>query len=264
MPEVKCPNGHKLNVPDEYLGKEVRCAVCDATFVAPQLEAPAPASQPAPPSPAAAWAPEPTETAAGPSPEPAGGAAEQPAISVDSPVSQQRAPRRSFWSDFGGVQVGKPMLFGGLILVVLARGCDGLGIRMVGRLRAKASSASGRFDQQTARMVRDKDPNEANKIRNERSKQRSKLMSGDWSNLADAATNAGANHTMWSYFYQWLFLLGSITLTLGLLIVGFHGSGAERTICLIMIAIVTFSIYIGGMAWIEAVTTSMSGLLPGR
>ncbi len=47
-----------------------------------------------------------------------------------------------------------------------------------------------------------------------------------------------------SYWREWCFVIGTVILAVGLLTVGFTGRGAERTICLIMIAIITFSIYI--------------------
>jgi hypothetical protein len=46
------------------------------------------------------------------------------------------------------------------------------------------------------------------------------------------------------------------------LILAFTGQGAERWIAYIMIAIITFSIYVGGAAWIESIymsTTSGAG-----
>jgi hypothetical protein len=66
---------------------------------------------------------------------------------------------------------------------------------------------------------------------------------------------------MWGYWTEWVFVLGSILLMIGLILVGFTGVGAERIICLAMIAIITFSIYIGGIAWLASVVNTMGGVI---
>ncbi len=43
---------------------------------------------------------------------------------------------------------------------------------------------------------------------------------------------------------------GLPTLASSLLIVSWSAAGAERLICLVMLAIMTFSVYVGGMAWV--------------
>ena len=44
-------------------------------------------------------------------------------------------------------------------------------------------------------------------------------------------------------------IFASIVLASGLLVVGWNADGAERWISLVMLAIITFSVYIGGLAW---------------
>lgn len=44
---VKCPNSHKINVPDKFIGKKVKCPKCEAEFVVAAGEAPS-AVTPAP------------------------------------------------------------------------------------------------------------------------------------------------------------------------------------------------------------------------
>ena len=58
MIEIKCPNGHRLNVPAEFIGKQIRCAACQETFTVPdQASAPpqvntgAASADPVPPPP---------------------------------------------------------------------------------------------------------------------------------------------------------------------------------------------------------------------
>ncbi len=151
------------------------------------------------------------------------------------------------------------MLFAGICLVLVARGCDGLGVRNIGRLRARATSAPQRFQRETTRLIDAEDGDEAKrKIREDRDKQRDDLESGRWSGYRDSASDAASSHATGAYLYQWIFLLGSIVLVTGLLVVGFTGNPSERTICLIMISIITFSIYIGGIAWIDSVASSFA------
>ena len=63
------------------------------------------------------------------------------------------------------------------------------------------------------------------------------------------------------YWTEWIFVIGSILLMIGLILVGFTGVGPERIICLAMIAIITFSIYIGGVAWLSSVVNTVAGVV---
>ena len=51
-------------------------------------------------------------------------------------------------------------------------------------------------------------------------------------------------------FYTMGFVAGTMVLTAGLLIVGLTGQGARTWICLGILAIIAFSLYVGGTAWI--------------
>ena len=60
----------------------------------------------------------------------------------------------------------------------------------------------------------------------------------------------------WAYWREWVFVLSAIVLTIGLLAVSAIAEGAERLVCLIMLAIITFSIFIGGVAWMAGARSS--------
>jgi hypothetical protein len=66
-----------------------------------------------------------------------------------------------------------------------------------------------------------------------------------WKVLEEAARNATHNSQIRAYWYQWLFLLGSLCLVSGLLLVAFYEAGLERWLCLIMVAIIVFSLFVG-------------------
>ena len=54
---------------------------------------------------------------------------------------------------------------------------------------------------------------------------------------------------MSAYWRESVFVVGTILLAFGLFIVSWSAQGAERWISLVMLAIITFSIYVVGLAW---------------
>jgi hypothetical protein len=140
--------------------------------------------------------------------------------------------------------VGKPLLFLGLVLVLFGRGCDAIGMRSVGRTKAQFQEA-----------VLDEKKKSEGKDKKEPSEQDLKRLK----DLGDTADRAMLYHAMWSYWYVWVFVFGTLLLMTGLLLVAFFGQGPERWVAYIIIAIVSFSIYVGGFAWVESVVSSFSG-----
>jgi len=197
--------------------------------------------------------------------------------SVSARAASKRAPRlpkMQIPSDAAGLArlVGIPLLMFGIVLVVFSRGLDSLGNRGVARLQAKSAAAVDQFndtwetkqlaleaqiddlqdedelsDSQQERLT--KLTEERSELSEERNDTRNELERTDWRQLKIAARDADRNNAMWAYWREWLFVLGSLLLVVGLLAVGFYGSGPERLICLIMLAIITFSLYVGGFAW---------------
>ena len=90
-------------------------------------------------------------------------------------------------------------------------------------------------------------------LADEASRKKKKLERGKWRDRKQTARDSSLHRDTRTFWLEWLFLIGTIVLSIGLLTVGFTGQGTEKTICLIMIAIITFSIYIGGTAWIDNV-----------
>jgi hypothetical protein len=80
-------------------------------------------------------------------------------------------------------------------------------------------------------------------------KQRKENMRTTWHTLQINARDAEADAQSADYWHQWAFLIGTILLAFGLLVVGFNGVGAERWICLVILAILMFSVYVGGTVW---------------
>jgi len=134
-----------------------------------------------------------------------------------------------------GRYFGQPMLLLGLMLVLSARGCDAIGSRGVARLEAKAARASAKAQ----------DDDESKSDREE--------YSEDAVEYGKDARYARYSNQMWGYWREFLFSFGTIVLAIGLLATGFTSEGAGRWICLIMLAILMFAYYIGGVASIHAI-----------
>ena len=94
----------------------------------------------------------------------------------------------------------------------------------------------------------------------EKDKERKELEKGEWLDLESEARGADADNTMAGYWHEWLFLIGSLGLIVGALTVAFGGTGAERIVCLIMVALVVFSIYVGGVAWAGSIINNVKGV----
>ena len=60
------------------------------------------------------------------------------------------------------------------------------------------------------------------------------------------------NNRINGYWREIFFVFATVILAVGLLAVSWVAEGTERMVCLIMLAILTFSIYIGGAAWINS------------
>ena len=263
--EVLCPNGHKLRVEAVHLGKKAKCSKCNVVFVVPQ----------APPDEAALQAAEHELELS----EPVEERAPMPGPSTfPGPVSPSQSSRSSRSGSGAGLlginmTVAQAMLLVGLVVVLVSRGCDSLGRRAVARAQVAAKMARNRFeDQWQERATKDglqieelqnkKDPtaedtkllaslrSALDKSRAENEKQRTKLERSEWRDLDIAARDADANNTMMGYWREVLFVLGTVVLTIGLVAVGAQGDTAQRWICLLMLAIITFSIYVGGAAWL--------------
>ena len=196
-----------------------------------------------------------------------------------SPPRRGGKPRMKMPSSLDPLKHVQPyahaILLIGFLLVIMSRGCDSIGNRYVARAKAQQQMAVKAFDDKWSdrmqavqdeideEMEKDK-PDEGDikklreelkEVREDRDKARSKLQKGDWRDLEIAARDAAANNAISGYWHEMLFVLGTMTFVVGLITVGFRGDGAERTICLIMLAIITVSLYVVGVAWVGSLTS---------
>ena len=162
---------------------------------------------------------------------------------------------------------GRALLVTGFVLVVLARGCDSMAHRYAARVQAKAQVAEKQFqddwDRQRAALERRRqqllnlpdrtaaDREEANtlaeqliELNRKKQEELEKLRQGEWQDLARAARDAEANEAIWGFWREGMFWFATLIFSFGLFSVGFHGKGAERWLCLVMLAIVVYSLYV--------------------
>jgi len=97
---------------------------------------------------------------------------------------------------------------------------------------------------------RDRFSKELEQLADSQQRERRDFLYGEYGDLENAAEEATATNQIRGYWRQVFFVFSSIILALGLLVVSWTADGAERWICLIMLAIITFSIYIGGVPWV--------------
>ncbi len=170
---------------------------------------------------------------------------------------------------------GWPVLLTGLMMVVWARGCDSLSERYAAKVTAEANLAvsdfEGAYKRRRAVIVtaqeklresgevtpadrRDLDrlTEELSDLDESYNEDKEALEAGEWARLKAIAEDATATGAIWAYYHELAFVLGALVLSLGLIAVGAAGEGPERWICLIMLAIITFSVFVGGSAWLPA------------
>ena len=234
--ETTCPKGHRLQVSDAHLGQRIQCPACNESFVVP-------------------------DGSRSPSPGP-----------PNRPEPWKIAPDLA--SDLGRLSLlaGRPMVAFGLVLVLLSKGCDSISRRGVDRAEAIAQRAVEQFnddgkakelaiqreiDEITARgEVKPDDQKRIDELNKRRAdlaaasaKDRKAKEAGEWRDLEIAAHAATTDHKINGYWRELFFVFAAIVLSLGLLVVSWGAQGAERWVTLMMLAIITFSLFIGGLAW---------------
>ena len=240
--EITCPKGHRVTVTEAHLGKRVSCPTCGETFNVPAV---IPEVQPVAVTPQ-------IETA----PRTAAARHSMPALDVGKLA----------------LLAGRAALALGLVLVVLARGCDVVGKRGVERAQARVGLERAVFNDKWDRQVNDvqrklkaiqdkenRDPDDAkrtsdlreelNKLQKDRDKDRETFEQTTLQELQIAARDAQAANAMNAYWRAMFFVFASVVFALGLVAVGSVAQGAERWVCLVAIAIIVFSLYIFGIAW---------------
>lgn len=163
--------------------------------------------------------------------------------------------------------LGQPLLLIGFVLVLLSRGCDAVATHYAERVKAKALLTPSRFqdeweqqksllDKQRQQLESRKNAGPADarqaealnkeieKLDERKKAEQAELRDGAWRALTIAARDANANNQVWSFWRESVFWLGTTIFALGLLVVGFTGDGPERWLCLVMLAIIVYALYV--------------------
>jgi len=189
------------------------------------------------------------------------------------------------------VDMAKSMLVIGIVFVLLARGCDSLSNRKVSAAQASLKIAQSEFTEkwdgkaidaaQDIREIEDKikaekkddEPDKediegwekdlkeledkAKELGDEKGKATQEFQEGDLRELQAAAGSARAYSDAGGWWREAFFLIGTLAVTLAVTSIGFQSTGPERVVSLIILAIITFSIYIGGIAWLSTAMQSV-------
>ncbi len=160
----------------------------------------------------------------------------------------------------------------GLVLVLLSKGCDSISHRGVERaeaiahkpieefedvVKAKESAIQREIDEISPRgEAKPDDQKKSDELKKRLTeleasfaKERKAKEAGEWRDLEITARTAKTNHTINGYWRELFFVFAAIVLSLGLLVVSWGAEGAERWITLMMLAVITFSLFVGGLAW---------------
>ncbi|HTN77347.1 MAG TPA: GYF domain-containing protein [Pirellulaceae bacterium] len=242
--------------------------------VTPAVQAPAPIAPAASASTpgASRWANAPPTDAPPPPAATAPAAATTAMAPGVLPLSNLSGARLAYKSrDLSKQRVGQATLIVGFLFIIMTRGCDSLGERYAARLVAKSQVAKARFDDEweakrakiegeiiAARAQEDTPQREADlaKLQIQQTdletamrKEQAALERDSWQQLRSAARDAPADQTMWRFWRQLLFVPAVLLFVVGLLMTASTSDGPQRWICLIVLGIIAYSLFVGGVAW---------------
>jgi hypothetical protein len=219
-------------------------------------------------APAGAAQPQPQQQATPPAPAP---------LSQSGPIPRGPGvtmPRPSMLGAGSWTAWTQALLMIGLTLVLTARGCESLGARNVARLAARVEQEKQAFENayeielagleaEQAAAKNDKERTDSQKRIDDLKKlhvNETRDRNVEWMTMTSAATEARASNIVWGFWREMLFVAGTIVFALGLLAVGLGAGGVERYFALGMLAIIVFSIYVGGVAWFSSLAGAVGGL----
>ncbi len=238
--QIRCPNcSAKLEADDALVGNRVRCTKCEHVLTIPG--------------------------------EPAD--ANQDLISA---ASESRKPDRTKWpvmrlasgdsaGGFAGILTAltlpKLLLMIGLAMVLLSRGCDSVAARNVNRARAGLASERQQFESEWEAKIQDAREGDADvrQVEQQRDEARQEAEK-HWRDMKDAVSRAATSTLWWGFWFECIFVLGTLVFVVGLLGTAFTGTTPERIFCMVLTVILTFSVYIGGTAWLASIMQTVGGI----
>lgn len=161
---------------------------------------------------------------------------------------------------------GKSGVLAGLLLVLLARGCESVSQHNVVRREALATLARSDFEAEYAALEAKLEAridtlqeeggrledlaeveNELTEVRQRRQTEQERLAATRWRKLREQADSAEARHHAASYWRQWLLLLGTAVLAASLTtVLATARDPAHRWLAVVLLAIVLWSLLVSG------------------
>ena len=192
-----------------------------------------------------------------------------------APIDRPALSRKNKLSKLPSIrELGLGCIIGGVLLAFLARGCDMSHGRYAASLRTRVAYATATFENEwdakkiqleqrqqllATQIAEDGNPlyrqqllqveEELANWSDDKSAARKQLQAGKWAHDRQAAGDATIGFQTLSFYRSLVFLLGALVLLGGLSAVSLRGIGPERWICLGMLAIALFSLFISGDAW---------------
>jgi hypothetical protein len=186
------------------------------------------------------------------------------------------------------LMLGRALLLSGLVLVLLSKGCETTGARAGARARAKIDLVKSRFDyewdeklQPLTNRLKDigdqideaEDPaplheasdnvtEEISDLQEQREKAERDLL-GDMNKDFYKASRIASKNSVNAYWLEWIFILATTLLAVGLCLTAWNGVGPERWICFAVLLIIIYSLYVGGAAWDSSPAFDPSEIMPG-
>ena len=281
--EILCPKGHKLQVSEAYYGKQVRCPTCNEIFVVPDVGAqePPPQAPPliVPPQPPPRIASRRSRRGSRLTFEGFSQGAGRPVLllglvlvifargcdklgtrAVNAARTRHSLAKRKFeheW-DLKRVSDEKDMLeYKHKAQDLQDKKTKLRREGMMGR-RGEPAGKLGTLDEQIKGIDADLKRNaeqaedvvdKINDSKREQTKKQDALELEEWRSLDYEADVSNAKNQIWGYWRHLLFMAGTVAVAIALIAVTSVAQGAERWACLTMLAVIVFSIYIGGTAW---------------
>ena len=247
--ETTCPKGHRLQVSDSHLGQRIQCPACNESFVVPDGSRPASGNAAAAPARAnGGWT---------------------LARGTHAWVAASDLARLARWT-------GRPLVAVGLFMALFAKGCESINLQAAAHASAAAKAVVQQYDEDhefkkqslqneidDLRAREDAKPDERKADERKREELRKQLRDfqadeakdrrskemGEWHDLQTAARIAKRTSALNGYWHELFFLFAASVLVLGLLIVSCGAEGAERWVSLVMLAIIVYSLFVGGPGW---------------
>ncbi|MFP4053369.1 MAG: zinc-ribbon domain-containing protein [Phycisphaerae bacterium] len=252
--QIRCPNcGAKLEANDSLVGKRVRCTKCEHVLTVPGEAGTAETAndQSAPDTHDQDLLSAAAEAKAG----------KKKAAGVGAMTLGAGDAGAGFAGIFTALTLPKLLLMVGLALVLLSRGCDSMAARNVNRARAALASARQDFESEWEAKLQEarEDGGDLREIQQQRNEARQKAEQ-DWRDLQNAVSSAATSTLWWGFWFECIFVLGTLVFVVGLLGTAFTGTTPERIFCMVLTVILTFSVYIGGIAWLASAMQTAGGI----